>query len=382
MTNLERAALGVAYHVPVKGEFIRQVMIPAARRLSAQAGVDCAHLTRHWRFGPHVQVVLSGTDHDELVRLLVAERPRLEASVARLPSDYSLREVPYLALSSELGKVELVPPPYAPIWPDNSVRLLREPLLPGFVVHPDAADLRDRFCASSLPALESVIARTAIDPGDRLVATTEMLLVAAAAFPDRGLAHGYLSYKSHLEDYLHDNDATGTIRADFEMRYAKVSGAFEELVRRSVEQLDTPASYVGPDPALRSWSASVHETMAAAVLLAGRGRAIDPLLHPGYVDRANELNDDLRRKYLLGDDRTYSAFHSAFRGVEFTDVDAGRGFAAYRFVINHVYSQLLLTDLAPAERLFLCHAVSEAVESVTGSTWQDKLLPPSATQGV
>lgn len=376
MTNFSRAALAVAYHAPVKGDLVGQVMIPTALRLSARAGVACVHLTRHWRFGPHVQLVVSGADHAALVGLLEEERPRLAAAVESRASDYFLRESPYLALSAELGRAELVPPPYAPIWPDNSVRLLPEPLVPGLIVHPDAADLRDRFCAASLPALESVIARTAADPGDRLVATTEMLLAVAAAYPDRGLAHGYLSYKSHLEDYLQDNDAEGTIRSDFARRYARVGSAFEALARRSLDRLDEPALYTGPDPALRAWSAAVHQTMADAVPLAGRGEAIDPLLHEGYVQRASDLNDNLRRKYLLGDDREYSDFHSAFRGVQFTDVDAGRNFAAYRFVVNHLYSQLLLTDLSPAERLFLCHAVSEAVESVTGSTWQDKLLPP------
>ena len=379
--TLTRAALAVAYHAPAKRDFMRTVMVPSAHRVAGAPGVEHAFLTRHWRFGPHLQLVVSGTDREQILAALTTEQPQLVAAVAEAPSDYTLRTEPYLAMSEELGRAELVPGPYAPIWDDNSVRLLDEPLLPGLVVHPDAQALRDQFCASTLPVLESVLTRCARDPQQRLIAATELLVTVAAAYPDRGLAHGYLSYRSHLEDYLQDNDRDGAYRADFERRYEAVRPAFEALIRQCVDQLDEPTGYTGSDPAIARWSGAVADTIAGAVPLAGRDQAIDPLLHEDYMERARDLNQHLERKYRVGDDREYSDFHAAYREVEFTDVEAGKVFAAYRFTVNHLYTQLLLTDLSPAERLFLCHAVSETVETLTGSTWQDKLLPATTAQG-
>ncbi|GAB3996718.1 hypothetical protein GCM10029992_17600 [Glycomyces albus] len=110
-------------------------------------------------------------------------------------------------------------------------------------------------------------------------------------------------------------------------------------------------------------------------LALAEARDIDPLLHEGYTDRAAELNDHLRRKYAVGDDREYSEFHAAYRGIEFTDPESGRWFATYRFLVNLLYAQLLVLDVSPAERLFLTHAASESVASITGVTWRQILKP-------
>lgn len=379
--NLARASLAVAYHAPAKRDFIRTAMVPSVRRVAGRPGVSHAFLTRHWRFGPHLQVVASGPDHAGVLEVLRAEQDELEVAVAAAPSTYPLRVEPYLAMCEQLGQAELVPGPYGPVWPDNSVRLLEHPLLPGLVVHPGAQNLRDAFCARTVPVLESVLRRTAANPQQRLVAAAELLVTVAAAYPDHGLMHGYLSYTSHLEDYLQDNDPDGAHRADFSRRFELVRPAFEALVRQSVPELDRPTRYCGPDAAITAWAETVHDTIARAVPLAGRNAAIDPLLHEDYMARARTLNGHLERKYRAGEDREYSDFHAAYRDVAFTDVEAGRVFAAYRFVVNHLYSQLLLVDVSPAERLFLCHAVTQTVETLTGSTWQDKLLPATTAKG-
>lgn len=377
---MNRASLAVAYHAPVKREFVCAVMIPAARRIRASAGVDKVHLRRHWRFGPHVQLVATGADHARLVSVLEGERELLSASLSRYPSSYQLNHGPYLALSEQLGQAELVEAPYAPIWTDNSIQLLEVPLETGLIVEADALDLRDSFCDAMLEPVAALLDRAAAAPIERLVGTATLMILLAATYPDAGLSHGYLSNTSHLEDFLQDYDRDGSVRADFQRRYMPVRQSFEDLVTTLVPRPDEPSGYHGDDPVLQVWSAAVARMWEQAMVLAD-ARVIDPLLHEGYTSRAGEMNDHLRRKYAVGDDREYSEFHAALRKHRYTDRAAGSWFASYRFFVNALYSQLLVADVSPAERLFLAYAISEAVQSVTGVTWQ-AVLSPQNIEGV
>ncbi|GAA1755884.1 MULTISPECIES: hypothetical protein [Streptomonospora] len=377
---LTRASLAIAYHAPAKRGFVRAVLLPAARRVRAEEGVSHVHLARHWRFGPHIQLVATGPDHARLVEALNTERPRLEAGIAEHPSTYRLDHEHYLALSAHLGETELVPPPYEPIWPDNSVQLFDEPLAPGLIEHPDALDLRDAFCEALLEPLASVLEREAEDPAQRLAGASELMVLLAATYPDAGLSHGYLSYKSHLDDYMQDYDRDGSTRADFAGRYERVAPAFENLVADLVAAPTRPCAYSGGDPALAAWSKRLSQLWERALELAAT-KAVDPLLHEGYTRRATEMNDHLRRKWEVGDDREYSEFHAALRRYTYDDPAAGRDFASYRFMVNLLYTQLLVVDVSPAERLFLCHAVSEAVQSTTGVSWRDVLKPGEGGAG-
>lgn len=378
--TLTRASLAIAYHAPAKRAFVRSVLIPAARRLRSADGVRLTHLARHWRFGPHVQLVATGTDHDLLVRALGEEREHLTADLARAPSTYDLDHTAYLALSAHLGEVELVEPPYEPIWPDNSIQLLDTPLEVGLIVDPDARDLRDAFCHASLEPLADLLERAHNSPHERLVGAARLMVLLAATYPDAGLSHGYLSFTSHLEDFLKDYDQDGSVRADFDRRYQPVSGAFNQLVEELVPDPGVPSFYGGSDPVLRTWSRDLARLWDDAMVLADR-RAIDPLLHEGYTERAESMNDHLRRKYKVGDDREYSEFHAALRQYRYEDREAGSWFASYRFLVNTLYSQLLIADVAPAERLFLAYAISESVQSVTGVGWRDVLQPESDEVG-
>lgn len=378
--SLSRASLAVAYHAPVKRHFVLSVLMPAADRVARARGVRHVHLARHWRFGPHLQLVATGEDADAVRAALRAEQPGLTAAVQAAPSDYRLRHAEYLRTCEELGRAELVPPPYEPIWPDNSVRFFETPLEPGLIEEPAAKDLRDAFCAGLLEPLRQTIAAAQRNPSARLIGAATLMIVLAGTYPDRGLFHGYLSFKSHLEDHLQDYDPGGELRADFARRYEPAREAFERLVVATVDTVDSPAGYAGDDRVLGAWSASLEGSWRVALELAG-DKAILPLLHDGYLRRAGELNDHLRRKYLVGDDREYSDFHATLREHTYDDPVGGRWFASYRFMVNLLYTQLLVADVSPAERLFLAYAISEAVQSVTGTTWQ-QILRPQDVQGV
>lgn len=267
-------------------------------------------------------------------------------------------------------------PPYDPIWEDNSIRLLETPLESGLIEDSDARELRDQWAHVLLAPIGQLLDVVDSDPNRRLVGAARLMVLVAATYPDAGLSHGYLSYLSHLEDHLQDHDHDGSTRADFARRYAPVRPAFEQLVTSLVPEPHAPAHYRGADPVLHRFAEDLDDVWDRAMQLADR-RAIDPLLHEGYTRRAGEMNDHLRRKYAVGDDREYSEFHDALRQYRYTDREAGSWFASYRFLVNVLYSQLLIADVSPAERLFLAYAVSEAVQAVTGVTWRDVLAPAS-----
>lgn len=371
---LTRASLAVAHHAPVKRRFVAAVLLPSARRLQRAEGVTHVHIGRHWRFGPHLQIVASGPDHGDQVAALAAERGAIEDGTERYASTYELNVDGYLETSKQLGASELIPPPYEPIWPDNSVRAFDAPLEPGLIENPGARDLRDAFNEAMLEPFEHVIAASERSRSARLQGAFTLMVLLAATYPDRGLLHGSLSYKSHLEDHLQDYDRDGSLRADFEARYRPVSATFEALTASLIDDPTRPGGYTGSEGVWKRWSDALSGFWERGLALA-ETREIDPLLHEGYTDRAARLNDHLRRKYAVGDDREYSEFHAAYRGIEFTDRESGSWFAAYRFLVNLLYAQLLVLDVSPAERLFLTHAASESVASLTGVTWRQILKP-------
>lgn len=350
------------------------MLLPCVRRLQEIPEIAHVHLTRHWRFGPHLQIVVTAENHSDAIAALQGEHDRLLAESEPHHSTYELDVDPYLAMSEQLGAAELVPPPYGPVWPDNSMQLLAEPLEPGLIDNPEAKDLRDAFNEALLEPLEHIMTEAKQRPSARLQGAATLMILLAATYPDRGLIHGYLSYKSHLEDYMEDYDKDGAIRADFMRRYQPVTHAFEQLTTSLIADPTEPGEYQGDNPVLRRWSESLRKLWSSALRLA-ESKDINPLLHEGYMERARDLNNHLERKYAVGDDRDYSEFHEALRGIEYTDLVGGRWFASYRFMINLLYSQLLVLDISPAERIFLAHAISEAVQSVTGTTWRDILKP-------
>ncbi|GAB3996715.1 hypothetical protein GCM10029992_17590 [Glycomyces albus] len=109
------------------------------------------------------------------------------------------------------------------------MRAFDTPLEPGLIENPNARDLRDAFNDAMLEPIERIIAGSERSRSARLQGAFTLMVLLAATYPDRGLLHGCLSYKSHLEDHLQDYDRDGSLRADFEARYRPVGPTFEAL---------------------------------------------------------------------------------------------------------------------------------------------------------
>ncbi|MFI9595089.1 hypothetical protein [Nonomuraea sp. NPDC052265] len=365
-----RSALSIVHYGDETRRVIREIALPCALRMREQPGITATFVRRVWKNGPQVQVVACGEQIDAVRDAVTGEIPYVSSQVKENPSTGTLDEAAYLRLSEKLGRAELVMPPYTPIWADNTVRMVASPTVDGLIVDIRAATLRDRLAGMFTDILALALRRAETAPGERTLIAFSFITLLAAGYPTAGLQHGHLSYKSSLEDFLYEHDQTGVFRAKIEAKYADVADAFVEYARGLVGDVKAPFSYTGDDELYAAWARLLDYGWREARKLAEL-KAILPLLHQGYLDRASALGEDVERKFRSGDQRGYSEFHLAMRDFDYKDEEGGFQFASYRFLNSFMATQLPLLDISPAERYFLAHAVTAVTETLSQTSWRE-----------
>ncbi|MGI5489619.1 hypothetical protein [Microtetraspora malaysiensis] len=109
------------YFDPGKAPLVRRHFIPLARSLAGEG--FAVHLDRHWLHGPHVLLRFEPGAGVEAAAARAAEECRRH--LAGHPSTVAVDEAALLAEAEQAGRAELIPGPYTPIRPDNTV-LVRE----------------------------------------------------------------------------------------------------------------------------------------------------------------------------------------------------------------------------------------------------------------
>lgn len=362
------AALDVIafHHHPVKAPLLREVMLP----LAAACAVDgiAAHVERHWLHGPHLRLRLQGPPA-RVEPAATAAASRLRDWLHAHPSRGDLTESQLLERAAEAGRAELVPPPYGPIEPDNTVRVEpvdRSPLRA--LLGDDGAALREDLLRAGLGALRAGAGFLA-EHGDTARARLQLAVAAlaahAAAHPD-GLAGGHYSYVSHLEDFLVHDDPDGRVRARFEQHAERAADTVTALVGRVA------------DGGAQGWERSWADFSAGAWQLAqsrhdaGADLHGDPL---AYRDRAAAIGDTAAGERWDHEVRTrYSEFHRLLarsdpRGTMWSRPD----YLVYRACTNALYRLLALCDVRPLERYLAAHLVIRAVPALTGCDWRAEI---------
>lgn len=350
----------VVYHYDdVKAPLLRDAVLPALEDLSD--GV-IAHLQRGWLHGPHLRVRLDGpTALVECAAEALVER--LTRHVAAFPSTASLSRRQLLDRAGAAGRAELVPPPYEPFVANNTVRTeVPDPAVlaraPGW---PATASTKARLLREGIPAIAATVAHTGAcgdSPGSRVRATVVALAANADAWP-LGIADGQMSYRSHLEHYLHHHDPGGATRA----RHAAV------WARHAREICDLVSSVCGSSDAgpladvWHRWSVAALQTAA----LAESAGTVHNASHGDLLRLATAFADpSVRHQY--GDD--VSDFHRAMVNRSL-DAAEQRWFEVDRFRTNMLYQLLAVADVTPAERYLSASLVCAAVEKLTGTTvWE------------
>ncbi|WP_037311645.1 lantibiotic dehydratase C-terminal domain-containing protein [Amycolatopsis orientalis] len=344
------------YHDPLQAPLLREAVLPT---LAALPEVT-AHLERGWLHGPHLRIRLSGPA-GSAERLATA----LERYLREHPSRAALSEVDLQALATAAGRAELVPPPYGPFRPDNSVHVedpdpATRARFPG---GPATAAVRDHLLALGVPAVAVTVADAgehADKAGARVRAVMTVLSAHAEASPG-GLDKRYFSYQSHLEAHLHVTDEDGRIRARHDTLWQAHADRARRIVRHA-DDLDEPLV-----AAWRSWGGAAR-TVAAAAYDRGELRSADA----GETSaKAAAFDDPLTARIYLRED--VSEFHRLLGEVWSPDTGDRREFEIERFVMNILYLLLAVCDVRPAERYLAAALVCRAVESITGMDWRARI---------
>ncbi|MEW2380042.1 hypothetical protein AB0883_28600 [Micromonospora sp. NPDC047812] len=358
------------YHEPEKVPLLYHAVLPAVARLSGPQ--LRLHVERHWLHGPHLRIRVTGPE--PTVRVAADDlAATLRAYLATHPSRGDVDDAELLRRCVAAGRAELVPGPYEPIMADNTV----------LVGPPADGHVRELLGSDAAVACRAELLRAGLDP----VATTAADLVAhgntsarrvrlaltamavhAAAYP-AGYGAGYNSFLSHLEDFLHLRDTDGRIRAGFHATWQRQSDRIVEEVGRLVAP-DRP----GHTPVAEAWRS--WEQVAWRITRAAHDRGDIPVV-PGdqYARRARALGDPATERQWDVTVRTeFSPYHRGLNRMDFLSKAAVRDdFGPYRFGTNVLYLLLAICDITPSERYLAAYLFSEAVQRLTGVTWQDAM---------
>ncbi|MFE2477998.1 lantibiotic dehydratase C-terminal domain-containing protein [Streptomyces sp. NPDC059389] len=356
----------VHHYEPVKAPLLRAAVLPLARRAAAD-GLT-VHVERHWLHGPHLRLRLRGRP-DAVAATAGRTAAALRAHVASHPSRAAADGERMLAQAAEAGRAELIPPPYGPLVPDNTVRVEPVDLTSlNALIGPDGVRLREELLALGLPALAAGTAFLG-ERADTSAARVEFVVAAlaahAAAHPE-GLVGGHYSYVSHLEDFLVQEDRDGRVRAAFDRRWEAVGEQISALVGRIAG-----GGAAGWERAWADWSAGAwriaEERLAAGADFTG--------VRQEYLERAAALGDRATAERWDRKARTrYSEFHRLLhrsdpQGAMWSRPD----YLVHRACTNGLYRLLTICDVRPVERYLAAHLVVRSVPELTGHRWQARV---------
>ncbi len=393
-----RFAVHIVYYANRKTPLLRDCLLPLAAEIAALPGVEALTVDRQWRFGPHVRLCVRAADPSVEAVVTDLALPRIRAYLAEFPSTETLDPEAYARLSERLGTVELVPPPYAPLWDDNSCFVAAYQPREDLLGPPAAVDFYERLQARALGPVRALLDASGGNDSRRLDYVLQLLVLLAATYP-AGIFPGQLSYRSHLEDFLFESDKQGALRRIFTQRFAALQGSLVPRVEKLLGELVDLASittrripyelerlgqkvYRGDDPVLRAWSDLFEHAWTEALPLADSGALTE---EPGARHRqvAEGLNAEATAKWTVTDDRQWSPFHTSLRKLSTTDEFVQLlEFSSYRWIVNTFYVLLPLLDVTPKDRYFLQWLVVHAIETLEGRTWEQHMNSALRAYGV
>lgn len=367
-------SLRVNYHAQDKTALLHDCLLPRARAARSRPGVDSAWVQSHWRYGPHVSFYAHG-EPDAVDQVLT----EVGYAVARLlqtnPSDQPVTDEEWGVTSTELGRLELVEPPYVPVRGDNTTELVEGGPTDTFLRTTRAVEVKGRVLGAGLDCLLD-------DAGDPLrgQAATDAAFRGMAAlscsYPTWGLVSGYQAFLSHWKEYLYWVDEDHRLSSPLMQAWQAQSASLNALVRLAHER--RPDASTG-DRVLDRWFAWIDAELPDAQALAATGDVL-PYPHASRLERAASFGDATRIQWSGSDERQYSDFHTAFRQLDFSKLGNGTDFAAYRFLINGFFELLPLMGITPMQRYSLAFMLTESAQAVVGERWEETIAKAVARQ--
>lgn len=366
-------ALRVAYF----GDRRSLILGPIAQAMEfakKQFGIDRIFFVPHWKFGPHVDLVLQCDSSIYATRVLPVLQSILEEWIGRNPSGVHLDPQEYEQKSRWIGTFEIDSGPYLPLLRDNSVAPVPY-VRPKTLLIPEVAESKE-LMLSDCSGLLIELFRLKDEDKDAFFLTLHSMLVATANTPDQGAKEGYMSMRSHADYFFASHDTDDALRTKFDGFDAKNSERLDKATLATVQGRYDEAGL--PEPFARI----LAEWVEILKRVDARSRRIVELKYDelvGQNDRFMEMATEMRQDvpdefFQRVEKREISKVGDAF-------INTGAGqealrrpeFLAYRLNVNFFYALLPLLEVAPIQKFLLCHLLSNSIERVFDQDWRKKV---------
>lgn len=361
-------AVHIYYYQDEKEGLLLDAVRPVVQKLRDRYQVKHLYLKRHWKFGPHIALLVDVSESEFEALIFPYIEKEITAYLHKHPSAQEIDPIAYLKQSETLGAWELEPGPYHPLQPDNSICVRPVASRADVVNGVEVAELIEKFMIDSVDVLFSVLEASRGNLSQRYAILIQMMAVIGQMYPDDGIVRGHLSYRSHVEGFLHSFDQEGKVRQVFMENERGMRETVDWLVQDVIDHTAEDGTYEGPSPLLQSWSDLLYKLYQDAFPLAQEGKIHSDTSH--YKELADQIGEQARERWSLTGDQ--SEFHQHLQSEEEgLRVLNSPEFATYRMLVNNFYSLLPLFGISPNVKHLLCFLVANSVERIKNVTWQE-----------
>lgn len=352
----------VYYYAPDKTDILLDAVQPLFEKLGG--AVSSAYFTRHWRFGPHIRIRFRITLPEQERIIIAAVQDVIGGYLRKRPSNVSFDRENLLRQHLVLARLESERGALTPLQPDNSITFTNT-----FMLGQDSEDEAVQRFLANCYAETTQLAFSMLDAQrsqreSRFDLGFDLMTAAAhALYPSpqrRGIAEGFVSFRSHAEAYLAMIKEGEAVRNHFEREYRRFAPQLVRRLRDAVAALDERRS---GRPFVQEWLLLAKPQIDRASDLIATGALVLPAPRRKATGKYG-WDDD-----WVGRSRFHSVINASDRYLSF--LFENEWFQKYRIALNLTYLHLNRIGLLPVERYLLCHLVANTVEDIYGVFAQD-----------
>ena len=366
-------ALRIAYFGD-RGPLIRGPLAEAIETAKRDFGIERVFFLPHWKFGPHIDLVMQCDSETYALQVLPAMQAILETWIAAHPSQTQIDPGEYEKTSRWIGTFEIDSGPYLPLLKDNTVAPVPY-LRPKTLLVTEVAESKELMLAD---CAELILALYRLKDSDRdaFFITLHSMLVATANTPTAGAKEGYMSMRSHADYFFAAYDTDNVLRQRFDAVDAKSQAKLDRATAAVVDgrYADTglPDAFVR---VLEDWVRALADVDARSKRIVELRQNELVGQNGQFMEMATQMREDVPDEYFERiEKRQISEIGDAFINTKAGQEALQRpAFLAYRINVNFFYALLPLLEVAPIQKFLLCHVLANSVERVFGQDWRKKV---------
>ncbi|MBF7073484.1 lantibiotic dehydratase [Glaciecola sp. MH2013] len=362
----------VAYFDQDKTRLMLEPITEAIEYAKSHAHVEKVMMQPHWKFGPHVDVMIY-TDDDSFNQTIY---PHLQMQLINWlthnPSTTALDPQEYEVLSRKIGMFELERGPFLPLLENNSVSVVdyapsENSLLDAF------SKSKEQVLSDSTDLLLELLKVKQSDPDAFFMALLGMLAITGHSCLIKGLARGYMSLRSHADYFFSAHDRKGQLKANFDQLDERKAKAIDELVKKLCdEDFDQVALPKELQTILQKWHQITTSMTERHVGIVEQNHA-QLSAQTSHLEKAESLKDTLPEDFVA----TFSNKSITELGEFFINSEEGqkaqksKEFMVYRTNVNFFYLLLPILEVSPIQKFCLCHLIANSAERIFNLDWRE-----------